>query len=144
MRIAITSQLGKTKELTEWCCMNYMWMMNHSICATESAANFIKEVLIGLHKDLQPEDSDEAIKNLYDSKISTLLEGDRGGWQQIGAMVACGAIDVLILFCEDSNVYDQDIQSLIRLATLYNIPIAINKATANLVVSGMKKDDYNK
>ena len=59
-------------------------------------------------------------------------------------MVACGAIDVLILFCEDSNIYDQDIQSLIRLATLYNIPIAINKATANLVISGMNNDDYNK
>ena len=124
--------------------MFYTWMMNHSICATEFASNLIKNVLIELHKDLQPNDSEDAIKKLYDSKISTLLEGDRGGWQQIGAMVACGAIDALILFCEDSSVYDQDIQSLIRLATLYNIPIAINKATANLVISGMKDDDYNK
>jgi methylglyoxal synthase len=59
-------------------------------------------------------------------------------------MVACGAVDILILFCEDSTIYEPDIQSLIRLATLYNIPIALNKATANLVISGMKNDDYNK
>ena len=133
LRIAITSSLEKTDELVEWCCVNYQNLMKHRICATKRVAETMKKILVDIHKDLQPEDSEESIKNLYDSKISTLLEGDEGGYQQIGAMLAVGAIDVVIMFL--APTYDQDIQSIIRLATLYDKPIAINKATANLVIT---------
>lgn len=133
LRIAVTSSLEKTDELVEWCCVNYQNLMKHRICATKRVAETMKKILVDIHKDLQPEDSEESIKNLYDSKISTLLEGDKGGYQQIGAMLAVGAIDVVIMFL--APIYDQDIQSIIRLATLYDKPIAINKATANLVIT---------
>ena len=133
LRIAVTSSLEKTDELVEWCCVNYQNLMKHRICATKRVAETMKKILVDIHKDLQPEDSEESIKNLYDSKISTLLEGDKGGYQQIGAMLAVGAIDVVIMFL--TSAYDQDIQSIIRLATLYDKPIAINKATANLVIT---------
>lgn len=133
LRIAVTSSLEKTDELVEWCCVNYQNLMKHRICATKRVAETMKKILVDIHKDLQPEDSEESIKNLYDSKISTLLEGDKGGYQQIGAMLAVGAIDVVIMFL--APTYDQDIQSIIRLATLYDKPIAINKATANLVIT---------
>ena len=133
LRIAVTSSLEKTDELAEWCCVNYQNLMKHRICATKRVAETMKKILVDIHKDLQPEDSEESIKNLYDSKISTLLEGDEGGYQQIGALLAVGAIDVVIMFL--APTYDQDIQSIIRLATLYDKPIAINKATANLVIT---------
>ena len=133
LRIAVTSSLEKTDELVEWCCVNYQNLMKHRICATKHVAETMKKILVDIHKDLQPEDSEESIKNLYDSKISTLLEGDEGGYQQIGAMLAVGAIDVVIMFL--TPTYDQDIQSIIRLATLYDKPIAINKATSNLVIT---------
>lgn len=133
LRIAVTSSLEKTDELVEWCCVNYQNLMKHRICATKRVAETMKKILVDIHKDLQPEDSEESIKNLYDSKISTLLEGDEGGYQQIGALLAVGAIDVVIMFL--APTYDQDIQSIIRLATLYDKPIAINKATANLVIT---------
>ena len=133
LRIAITSSLEKTDELVEWCCVNYQNLMKHRICATKRVAETMKKILVDIHKDLQPEDSEGSIKKRYDSKISTLLEGDEGGYQQIGAMLAVGAIDVVIMFL--TPAYDQDIQSIIRLATLYDKPIAINKATANLVIT---------
>ena len=133
LRIAVTSSLEKTDELVEWCCVNYQNLMKHRICATKRVAETMKKILVDIHKDLQPEDSEESIKNLYDSKISTLLEGNEGGYQQIGAMLAVGAIDVIIMFL--TPTYDQDIQSIIRLATLYDKQIAINKATANLVIT---------
>lgn len=131
--IAITTPLEKTDELIKWCCVNYQNLMKHRICATKHVAEMMKKILADIHKDLQPEDSEESIKNLYDSKISTLLEGSEGGYQQIGAMLAVGAIDVVIIFL--TPTYDQDIQSIIRLATLYDKPIAVNKATANLVIA---------
>ena len=133
LRIAVTASLEKTDELVEWCCVNYQNLMKHRICATKRVAETMKKILVDIHKDLQPEDSEESIKNLYDSKISTLLEGDEGGYQQIGAMLAVGAIDVVIMFL--TPTYNQDIQSIIRLASLYDKPIAINKATANLVIT---------
>ena len=107
--------------------------MKHRICATKRVAETMNKILVDIHKDLQPEDREESIKNPYDSKISTLLEGDEGGYQQIGAMLAVGAIDVVIMFL--TPTYNQDIQSIIRLASLYDKPIAINKATANLVIT---------
>ena len=127
------TSLEKTDELVEWCCVNYQNLMKHRICATKRVAETMKKILVDIHKDLQPEDSEESIKNLYDSKISTLLEGDEGGYQHIGAMLAVGAIDVVIMFL--TPTYNQDIQSIIRLASLYDKPIAINKATANLVIT---------
>ena len=133
LRIAVTASLEKTDELVEWCCVNYQNLMKHRICATKRVAETMKKILVDIHKDLQPEDSEESIKNLYDSKISTLLEGDEGGYQQIGALLAVGAIDVVIMFL--TPTYNQDIQSIIRLASLYDKPIAINKATANLVIT---------
>ena len=133
LRIAVTASLEKTDELVEWCCVNYQNLMKYRICATKRVAETMKKILVDIHKDLQPEDSEESIKNLYDSKISTLLEGDEGGYQQIGAMLAVGAIDVVIMFL--TPTYNQDIQSIIRLASLYDKPIAINKATANLVIT---------
>lgn len=133
LRIAITTPLEKTTELVEWCCVNYQNLMKHRICATKHAAELMKKILADIHKDLQPEDSEESIKNLYDSKILTLLEGSEGGYQQIGTMLAVGAIDVVIMFL--TPTYDQDIQSIIRLATLYDKPIAVNKATADLVIA---------
>lgn len=133
LRIAITSPLEKTQELVEWCCLNYQNLMKHQIYATKCVAGMMKKILNEIHKDLQPEDSEESIKNLYDSKILTLLEGPEGGYQQIGAMLAVGAIDVIIMFL--TPTYDQDIQSIIRLATLYDKPIVVNKITANLVIA---------
>ena len=69
-------------------------------------------------------------------KITCLKSGPLGGDAQIGAMIAEGRLDALIFFIDPLSAlpHDVDVKSLIRLATLYNTPLAINEASASLMV----------
>mgnify|MGYP002517997345 CR=1 FL=1 len=63
--------------------------------------------------------------------------GPEGGDQQIGAMIAEGKLDVLIFFCDNliTQGHQQDVGALSRLASLYNIPFATNRTTADMLVT---------
>ena len=70
--------------------------------------------------------------------VKLVKSGPLGGDQQIGAMIAEGKLQGVIFFVDPLTPmpHDVDVKALTRLATLYNIPIALNRATADLMVKG--------
>ncbi|MCM2401496.1 methylglyoxal synthase [Rhizobium sp. S153] len=69
--------------------------------------------------------------------VTRLKSGPLGGDQQIGAMIATGEIDMLIFFVDPltSMPHDVDVKALMRLATVYDIPMALNRATAEILLT---------
>ena len=88
-------------------------------------------------------DNEEEKTHYYDYKITRLLSGPLGGDQQIGAMIAEGKIDVLIFFCDNliTQGHQQDVGALSRLASLYNIPFATNRTTADMILTSTLFDN---
>ena len=69
--------------------------------------------------------------------VTLLKSGPLGGDQQLGAMIAEGRLDVLIFFIDplSAQPHDVDVKALTRLATVYDIPMALNRATAELLIA---------
>ena len=71
--------------------------------------------------------------------VTLLKSGPLGGDQQLGAMIAEGRLDVLIFFIDPMSAqpHDVDVKALTRLATLYDVPLANNKSTADAVLAAV-------
>lgn len=78
-------------------------------------------------------------------EINKLLSGPKGGDAQIGAMVATGEMDVVIFFRDpmDKHPHEPDVQMLMRLCDVHNIPLATNPASAKLMLEGLAVNKDN-
>lgn len=123
--IALIAHDSKKKDLIEWCIANKAILENHSLCGTGTTARMIADNT-GLH-------------------IRGYNSGPLGGDQQIGAKIVDGKIDLVIFFSDPlaAQPHDPDVKALLRIAQVYDIPIANNKATADfLITSGYMNSEY--
>ncbi|MBQ7147687.1 MAG: methylglyoxal synthase [Pseudobutyrivibrio sp.] len=114
--IALIAHDGKKPVLIDWCQENKEILQQHVLCGTGTTARMISDKT-GL-----------TVKG-YNS-------GPLGGDQQIGAKVVEGRIDLIIFFSDPltAQPHDPDVKALIRIAQVYDIPIAVNKASADFMI----------
>ncbi len=116
-RIALVAHDNKKNDLMEWADFNKGTLSLHHLYATGGTG---KKIMTKTGLD-----------------ITLLKDGTQGGDMEIGALIANAKLDYLIFFWDPlkSLPHDVDVKALLRIAVLYNIPTACNRATADLVIS---------
>lgn len=125
--IALVAHDNMKDELLEWVGNNKETLQKHFLCGTGTTAKIISTKL-GM-------------------EVKGLMSGPIGGDQQIGSRIAEGKIDMLIFFWDplEAQPHDPDVKALLRIAVLYDIPIANNRASADFILSSdMINEEYDR
>ena len=122
-RIALIAHDGMKKELIEWCADHKDVLQKHFLCGTGTTARLITEYT--------------------DLPVKAYNSGPLGGDQQIGAKIVEGDIDFVIFFSDplEAQPHDPDVKALLRIAQVYDIPIANNRSTADFMISSPLMDE---
>ena len=130
--IALVAHDKRKRDLKEWVEWNYSSLAKHRLVCTGTTGSMIEEALEKKIGDKNP--SFEVVK---------LKSGPLGGDQQLGAMIAEGKIDIIIFLWDPMTTqpHDVDVKALLRIAVVYNIPIACNRSTADFVISSSLIDE---
>lgn len=126
-KIALVAHDNKKLDLVEWAKYNRELLAHHVLYATGTTGTILEQELGFV--------------------INKLLSGPLGGDQQIGSKIADGGIDFLIFFWDplEPQPHDPDVKALLRMAVVWNIPIACNRATADFMISSPLMDrDYDR
>lgn len=124
--IALIAHDSKKAELIDWCGQNREILSRHFLCGTGTTARMVTEAT-GL-------------------PVKGYNSGPLGGDQQIGAKIVEGTIDLVIFFSDPltAQPHDPDVKALLRIAQVYDIPIANNKASADFIItSKFMNEEYD-
>jgi methylglyoxal synthase len=121
-KIALVAHDNKKRDLIEWAKYNRDLLAHHKVYATGTTGRILEQEL-GFN-------------------ITTLQSGPLGGDQQIGAKIADGEIDFLIFFWDplEPMPHDPDVKALLRMAVVWNIPLACNRTSADFMISSPLMD----
>ncbi|HET7747319.1 MAG TPA: methylglyoxal synthase [Vicinamibacteria bacterium] len=116
-RVALIAHDHCKRDLVEWVVAHREVLRAHRLLATGTTARVVTEAT-GL-------------------PVEALLSGPLGGDQQVGARIATGEVDLLVFFWDPlaAQPHDPDVRALLRLAVMWNLPTASNRATADFLVS---------
>lgn len=115
-RIALIAHDNKKAEIVAWAMHNKNALAKYELCGTGHTAKLVADAT-GL-------------------EVKEFLPGPMGGDQQVGAHIAEGNVDCVVFFWDplSAQPHDPDVKALLRIAVVYDIPIATNKATADCII----------
>ncbi len=115
--IGLVAHDNRKTDLVEWCRYNRAMLVAHDLVATGTTGRLLEAEL--------------------DYPVAKLQSGPLGGDQELGALIAKGGVDFLVFFWDplEAQPHDPDVKALIRLAVVWNIPVACNRATADFLIS---------
>ncbi len=121
--IALIAHDNKKEDLINWVKENKDILSKHFLCGTGTTSKRIAEST--------------------ELPVKAFKSGPLGGDQQIGARIVEGKIDMVIFFWDplEAQPHDPDIKALLRIAVLYDIPIATNRASADYILSSPLMDE---
>ncbi len=121
-KLALVAHDNKKSDLLEWARFNRRLLAQHTLYATGTTGHMLEQTL-----ELQ---------------VHKFQSGPLGGDQQIGAKIADGQIDCLVFFWDplEPQPHDPDVKALLRIAVVWNIPVACNRASADFLISSPLMD----
>lgn len=131
--IALVAHDNRKQDLVEWISWNYDTVLNYNLVSTGTTGKVVEEELT---RKIMEED------NNFEINITKLKSGPLGGDQQLGSLIVDGKIDLFIFFWDpmQPHPHDVDVKALLRIAVLYNIPMACNRSTADYMISSSLMD----
>ena len=127
--LALVAHDNRKADLIQWVELNFDSIMQHKLICTGTTGAMIEE---SLKKKLSKEK-----RSILSTSITILKSGPLGGDQQLGALIVEGKVDAEIFLWDpmQAQPHDVDVKALLRIAVVYNVPMACNRSTADFLIS---------